>query len=167
MKPIPLTARFSVAGQPQLTDFAEYRRLGYTTIINTRPDGEDPTQLGSTVEFEAAKAAGLNYVYIPVIATSISATDLRRFNEAIASSEEPVLAHCRSGTRAFHMWVRAGQADLEGISNDRLIAMAASIGIDPNAASTWLADGPQLRHEIEEDVEPLPTNATDGRPDTI
>ena len=44
MKPIPITAKLAVAPQPKLEYFQEFKRQGFTTIVNNRPDGEDPTQ---------------------------------------------------------------------------------------------------------------------------
>ena len=58
MKPIAVTEKLAVAPQPMLSDFQELRRLGFTTVVNNRPDGEDPSQLGSVAEEEAARALG-------------------------------------------------------------------------------------------------------------
>lgn len=139
MKLIPVTEKFSVTGQIQPEDFAELRRLGFRTVINNRPDGEEEAQPGSAAEEAAAKAAGLEYVHIPVTSTSMTQEDARRFGEAIIASDGPVIAHCRTGVRAFYMWVLAGNADVEGFSDDRLITTATGIGIEPAAAQTWLA----------------------------
>ena len=37
------------------------------------------------------------------------------------------------------MWILAGNADVEGFGNDKLIAVANDVGIAPDAARTWLA----------------------------
>ncbi|MDI6028388.1 bifunctional sulfur transferase/dioxygenase Blh [Corticibacterium sp. UT-5YL-CI-8] len=137
MKPIPVTKKFSVAGQLQPEDFAELARNGFKTIINNRPDGEEGSQLGSAAEEEAARAAGLDYVFIPVTSSNMRPEDVRRFAETIVASDGPVLAHCRSGARSFYMWVLAGDAD--GFSDDKLIAVAGKIGIAPDNARDWLA----------------------------
>lgn len=139
MKPIPVTEKFSVAGQPEIADFGELRRLGFRTVINNRPDGEDDSQPGTEAEAAAAKAAGLDYVFIPVTSTSMADDDVRRFGEALAASKGPVIAHCRSGARAFYMWVLAGNAEVERLSDDKLVLIASGIGIAPEAARNWLA----------------------------
>ena len=139
MKPIPVTEKFSVAGQLQPEDFDELSRLGFKTVINNRPDGEEPSQPGSGVEAKAAEAAGLAYVHIPVTSMSMTESDARRFAEAIVGSDGPVIAHCRSGARSFYMWILAGNADVEGFGNDRLVTAASEIGIEPEAARSWLA----------------------------
>jgi len=105
MKPVAVTAKLSVAPQPLLSDFQELRRLGFMTIVNNRPDGEDPDQPGSAAEAQAARAAGLGYVHIPVTSTGMTEEDARLFKQTIEQAPGPVVAHCRSGARSFYLWV--------------------------------------------------------------
>jgi uncharacterized protein (TIGR01244 family) len=137
MKPITVTAKLAVAPQPILSDFQEFRRLGFTTIVNNRPDGEDPNQLGSAAEEEAARAAGLGYVHIPVMSTGMNEDDARLLKETIEQAPGPVVAHCKSGARSFYLWVLSG--DLDPLSDEDLLAKAGELGVDANAARTWLA----------------------------
>ena len=137
MKPIAVTAKLAVAPQPKLSDFQEFRRFGFMTVINNRPDGEDPTQLGSVVEAEAARSAGLGYVHIPVTARRMTEHDARLLKETIEQAPGPVVAHCRSGARSFYLWVLSG--DLDPLSDEKPLAKAAELGVDANAARTWLA----------------------------
>ncbi len=139
MKPIPVTQKLSVAVQLQPDDFQELSRLGFKTVINNRPDGEEASQPGTDAEAAAAKAAGLDYVFIPVTSSSMTDSDVRRFAEAIVASDGPVLAHCRSGARSFYIWVLAGDVDVQGFSDDKLVAVASNIGIAPDASRAWLA----------------------------
>src|SRR3984893_7946189 len=137
MKPTALTAKLSVAPQPMLSDFQELRRLGFMTVVNNRPDGEDPNQLGSAAEEQAARAAGLGYVHIPVTSTGMTDDDARLFKETIEQAAGPVVAHCRSGARSFYLWVLSG--DLDPLSDEDLLTKARELGVDTNAARTWLA----------------------------
>jgi uncharacterized protein (TIGR01244 family) len=137
MKPITVTAKLAVAPQPILSDFQELRRLGFTTIVNNRPDGEDPKQLGSTAEEQAARAAGLGYVHIPVTSTGMTKDDARLLKETIEQAPGPVVAHCRSGARSFYLWVLSG--DLDSHTDAELLAKAAELGVDTNTARSWLA----------------------------
>ena len=137
MKPIAVTQKLAVAPQPKLLDFQIFKRQGFTTVVNNRPDGEDPNQLGSAAEAEAARAAGLGYVHIPVTATGMTEDDARRLKEAIEQAPGPVVAHCRSGARSFYLWVLSG--DLDSHTDAELLAKAAELGVDTNAARTWLA----------------------------
>ena len=136
MKPIAVTQKLAVAPQPKLSHFQEFKRQGFTTIINNRPDGEDPTQLGSAAEEAAARAAGLDYVHIPVTSTGMTEEDARLLKETIEQAPGPVVAHCRSGARSFYLWVLSG--DLDSHTDAELLAKAAELGVDTNAARTWL-----------------------------
>jgi uncharacterized protein (TIGR01244 family) len=137
MKPITVTEKLAVAPQPKLSDFQVFKRQGFTTVVNNRPDGEDPNQLGSAAEAEAARAAGLGYVHIPVTATGMTEQDARLLKETIEQAPGPVVAHCRSGARSFYLWVLSG--DLDSHTDAELLVMAAELGVDANAARTWLA----------------------------
>ena len=137
MKPIAVTQKLAVAPQPKLLDFQIFKRQGFTTVVNNRPDGEDPNQLGSAAEAEAARAAGLGYVHIPVTATGMTEDDARRLKEAIEQAPGPVVAHCRSGARSFYLWVLSG--DLDSHTDAELLAKATELGVATDAARTWLA----------------------------
>ena len=137
MKPIAVTEKLAVAPQPKLSDFQIFKRQGFTTIVNNRPDGEDPNQLGSAAEAEAARAAGLGYVHIPVTSTGMTEDDARLLKETIEQAPGPVVAHCRSGARSFYLWVLSG--DLDSHADAELLAKAAELGVEANAARAWLA----------------------------
>jgi uncharacterized protein (TIGR01244 family) len=137
MKPIAVTEKLAVAPQPKLSDFQIFKRQGFTTIVNNRPDGEDPNQLGSAAEAEAARAAGLGYVHIPVTSTGMTEDDARLLKETIEQAPGPVVAHCKSGARSFYLWVLSG--DLDPLSDEDLLTKARELGVDTNAARTWLA----------------------------
>src|SRR3546814_19081622 len=55
-----------VAGQIAPADLAAAKALGVTTVINNRPDGEAPDKPRGSEIAEAAQAAGLGCVAIPV-----------------------------------------------------------------------------------------------------
>jgi uncharacterized protein (TIGR01244 family) len=137
MKPVAVTEKLAVAPQPKLSHFQEFKRQGFTTIVNNRPDGEDPNQLGSAAEEAAAHAAGLDYVHIPVTSTGMTEEDARLLKETIERAPGPVVAHCRSGARSFYLWVLSG--DLDSRTDAELLAKATELGVDTDAARTWLA----------------------------
>jgi uncharacterized protein (TIGR01244 family) len=137
MKPVAVTEKLAVAPQPKLSHFQEFKRQGFTTIVNNRPDGEDPNQLGSAAEEAAAHAVGLDYVHIPVTSTGMTEEDARLLKETIERAPGPVVAHCRSGARSFYLWVLSG--DLDSRTDAELLAKATELGVDTDAARTWLA----------------------------
>lgn len=57
LKATPLSKALTVSPQPRAEDFAALARRGVRTVINNRPDGEEPGQLPAA---EAAKLAAAN-----------------------------------------------------------------------------------------------------------
>ena len=98
---------FLAAPQIAVSDIAEAKALGITTIINNRPDGEEPSEpQGAEIE-AAALAAGLGYVAIPVTHAGFSAPQIAAMANALESASGQVLAYCRSGTRSTLLWALA------------------------------------------------------------
>jgi uncharacterized protein (TIGR01244 family) len=120
---IEVTEKLSVSAQPQLKDFASLKAQGFTTVINNRLDGEEPAQPASAAEEDAAWAAGLAYLHIPVTSTNMTSEAVRRFKDTIDHAPGPVLAHCRNGARSFFLWVLS--IDLEEHGGSILRSLAA------------------------------------------
>jgi uncharacterized protein (TIGR01244 family) len=114
----------------------EIAALGVTTIINNRPDGEEPGQPDSATIEAAARAAGVDYRHIPV-AGGISQPQVAQMVDALAQAEGPVLAFCRSGTRSTYLWALA-RARL-GDDAEELSAKAAAAGYDLSPIRAFLA----------------------------
>jgi uncharacterized protein (TIGR01244 family) len=128
-----LDATVLVAGQIRPSDLAEAAASGIRTIVNNRPDGEEPGQpLAAEIE-AAAQAAGLAYRHIPV-AGGFSDAQVEAMAEALG--EGPVLAFCRSGTRSTWLWALA-RARL-GDDAEELAARAASAGYDLSPIRAYL-----------------------------
>jgi uncharacterized protein (TIGR01244 family) len=99
--------QFLAAPQIAVIDIAEAKAVGVTTIINNRPDGEEPSEpQGAEIE-AAALAAGLNYVAIPVTHAGFSGPQIAAMAVAMENATGPVLAYCRSGTRSTLLWALA------------------------------------------------------------
>lgn len=129
MTATPITDTMSVSGQITLEDIAALAKEGYGLIINNRPDGEEPGQLGH--EQAAAEAAkhGIEYKYLPVMTNTISRRDVVAQQHAVTRGQKKVLAHCRSGTRCYLLWALS-QALYEGESPLKLVAQGALKGYD-------------------------------------
>lgn len=129
LAPRKLDDTVSVAAQLAPEDFAEAARLGFRTVINNRPDGEDPGQLSAAEAADLARAAGLGYVHVPVTAATMGPAIVSSFAQALATNPGPVLAHCRSGTRSTHLWAfataRAGRYPV-----DDIVARGGAAGYD-------------------------------------
>lgn len=108
-----LTEDFYASPQIAAGDIPAAAALGITLVVNNRPDGEAPDEpQGAEIE-AAARAAGLDYVAIPVSGAGFSQPQVERLKEAIATTPGPVLGYCRSGTRSTLLWslYRASEGD--------------------------------------------------------
>jgi uncharacterized protein (TIGR01244 family) len=116
----------------------EIASLGVATVINNRPDGEEPGQPDSAAVAAAAQAAGIDYRHIPV-AGGISQPQVAEMADALAQANGPVLAFCRSGTRSTYLWALA-RARL-GDDAETLVQKAAAAGYDLSPVRAFLAQG--------------------------
>lgn len=103
-----ITPRFAVAGALAAEDFAAIARLGFRSIINNRPDGEEPDQLTGADEARLAAEAGLGYRFIPAAKLDLFSDGVvTAMQSALAELDGPVLAHCKAGMRSAIAWAAA------------------------------------------------------------
>src|SRR5437773_10069398 len=97
----------SVAGKLAPDDIEALAAAGVRTIVNNRPDDEDPGQFPAAEARRIAESHGIVYHHIPVTAASLTRADVDEFAAVLASAPTPVVVHCRSGTRATLPWAHA------------------------------------------------------------
>jgi sulfide:quinone oxidoreductase len=102
----------------------------FGTIINNRPDGEEPGQPSSAEIETEARRLGFHYFHIPVVAGQISDAQVAEFGEAAGRERGPVLAFCRSGMRSATLWALS---QVGKRSVDEILKAAASAGYDLSA----------------------------------
>lgn len=120
----------TMLASPQITvaDVAAARDEGVTLIVNNRPEGESADQTpGAEIE-AAARAAGIDYLAIPITHAGFSHPQVQKLAEALGNTEGQVLGYCRSGTRSTLLWALA-QAS-RGEDPEALAAAAAGAGYD-------------------------------------
>jgi uncharacterized protein (TIGR01244 family) len=119
----------SLTVSPQVTeaDMARAAAEGFVLVINNRPDGEDPSQPSSATIEAAARAAGLDYLHVPVRGGPTQ-EQVDAVRAATQSAGGPVLAFCRSGTRSIVTW-SIGQA-LAGEDRETLVNQGREAGYD-------------------------------------
>ncbi len=106
-----VNAAFSVAGQLKTGDIAAVAAQGFATLINNRPDGEGGSAQPLSRDIEqAARAAGLHYIYLPVIASAITSAQALAIRQALTTTPGPVLAFCLSGNRSVKLYTMAQAA---------------------------------------------------------
>ena len=126
--PVVLAPGISAAGSLDRSDIDALARAGVRTIINNRPDDEDPGQLPAAEARQMAEERGIAYHHIPITAASLSRADVDAFAAVLATAPTPLVAHCRSGTRSTLLWALARMRD--GADPLALVAEAATHGID-------------------------------------
>jgi uncharacterized protein (TIGR01244 family) len=118
----------SAAGALDRGDIEALAEAGVRTIVNNRPDGEDPGQLPAAEARRIAESHGIAYHHIPVTGPSLSPADVDAFAAVLKTAPPPIVAHCRSGTRSALLWALARIR--EGADPAALVAEAARHGID-------------------------------------
>ncbi len=117
-----VTNSFYAAPQISVDDVAAAQEMGVTLIINNRPDGEEPSAPQGDEIAAAAKAAGIDYMAIPVTHAGFSRPQIDAMGAALEHNGGKTLAYCRSGTRSTLLWALAQAA---GGESPRVIAVRA------------------------------------------
>jgi uncharacterized protein (TIGR01244 family) len=123
-----VTDDLSVSPQISVADVEAAAAQGFKTIINNRPDGEEPTQPSGHEIEAAATAAGLAYFHIPVRGGP-TPEQVETTAKVLAQAQAPVLAFCRSGTRSIVTWSLC-QAQAGGRSREELVNLGRQAGYD-------------------------------------
>lgn len=105
---VAITPDFAVSAQLGPADFQAIARLGFRSVINNRPDGEEEGQLSDRMAAVHAWRAGLRYRYVPARKMDLF-TDpvVVGMQNALAELPGPVLAYCKSGMRSTIVWAAA------------------------------------------------------------
>lgn len=122
-----VTDSLSVSPQVTEADMARAAAEGFVLVINNRPDGEDPSQPSGAAIEAAARAAGLDYLHVPVRGGPTQ-DQVDAVRAAVEAANGPVLAFCRSGTRSIITW-SIGQA-LAGEDRETLVNQGREAGYD-------------------------------------
>lgn len=122
-----ITPDYAVSPQIDPGDMPDIAAAGFTTIICNRPNAEVPPSHQSDAMAEAAHAAGLTFVEIPVTHQGLNMQMIDAQKQAMNDSTGPVLAYCASGTRSSIVWSLASAGTMP---TDDIIAATAAAGYD-------------------------------------
>ena len=92
---------------PQLAPgaMAEAAQAGFKSVVNNRPDFEHGPDQPTNAEIEAAaRAAGLEYRFLPVESGYQSPEEIAAMVELLAELPRPMLLFCRSGARSTRLY---------------------------------------------------------------
>lgn len=104
---------FSVSPQIVADDVKEIAKRGFRSIVCNRPDGEGADQPTFEEISNAAKEAGLEVRYQPIVSGKVSDDDARDFGRLYDELPKPVFAYCRTGTRSTTLWSLSQAAHLD------------------------------------------------------
>ncbi|MFO1220553.1 MAG: TIGR01244 family sulfur transferase [Burkholderiaceae bacterium] len=104
----PVVPGVYVAPQLHADAMADIAAAGFRSVINNRPDFEEGPQQPTNASVEAAaRAAGLEYRFLPVHSVYQSPDDVAACAKLLAELPRPILAFCRSGARSTRLIMAA------------------------------------------------------------
>ena len=106
--------------------FPQLKQLGFKTVINLLTAKE-----GAEKEGMAAKAAGLNYINLPVSELAPLSVQVVEFTRHVQDpANYPILLHCESSNRVGAMWAlyRAGT----GVPAEIAVQEGRTVGLKPS-----------------------------------
>lgn len=130
----------SVLASPQLTpaDVDEASAQGVTLIVNNRPENESADQTPGAAIESAARAAGMDYLAIPISPGHFGPDQVQAMSDALGRTRGKVLAYCRTGTRSTLLWALAQAASGEPL--DATVSAAAAAGYDVSPVLPVMAE---------------------------
>jgi sulfide:quinone oxidoreductase len=100
-----LTPTLSVSPQILPNQVAALAKSGFKSIICNLPNGEcGPGQPEFDQIAAAAKAAGMQAAYLPVVPGQAGPAEAAAFRDLLARLPTPIIAFCRSGNRSTSLW---------------------------------------------------------------
>ena len=126
------------AGAVTPSAVAGIKKMGFASIINLRLDNEK----GADIEAEAAaaKAAGINFVHLPLSGSAPDPAVADRFLKTITEpGNQPAFIHCASGNRAAAMWL-IKRVLIDKWENDRALEEAMELGSISPVMKTFALD---------------------------
>lgn len=114
--------------------FPELRKRGFVSVINLRRDDEQGADIAGNTE--AATAAGLKYIHIPVGRSGPDDETIEAFLSAVTdSANQPMYIHCGSANRVGGLWL-IKRVVVDGWDIERATAEAKAIGLSSEALQT-------------------------------
>jgi sulfide:quinone oxidoreductase len=149
----PISPHYAASPQLQPADIARAAEAGYRTVVCNRPDHEGEGQPTAAAMAEAARAAGLDFRFLPIVPGSITRDAMAAFNDILATAKGPILGYCRTGNRSAALWALS-KAPL--LSADAICAATRAAGFDltamrPRFEAAFAGDADRaavIRHDV-------------------
>jgi uncharacterized protein (TIGR01244 family) len=118
-------ATVACGGETSAEAFPELRRQGFASVINLRQSSEP----GVPEEAALVKAAGLEYIHLPLDGSAPDSAVVDKFLAAVADERnQPVYIHCASANRVGAVWA-IKRVLQDGWPRDKAFAEADAIGL--------------------------------------
>lgn len=97
-------ATIACAGATTADAFPEIRKRGFVSVVNLRREQEPGVDIPAAKE--AATAAGLKYIHLPLDAAKPEPAVAEAFIDAVTDpSNQPAFIHCASANRVAALWL--------------------------------------------------------------
>ena len=126
-----LAPGLTAAGALSADNIEALAASGVKTIVNNRPDNEDPGQLPAADARKLCEVHGIAYHHIPFVAATLTKAQIDAFEQVLMTGSHPMVAHCRSGTRSTMIWALTRMR--QGDDPAALVALGAKNGVDISA----------------------------------
>ncbi|MGM0983710.1 MAG: TIGR01244 family sulfur transferase [Pseudomonadota bacterium] len=128
---------FAVTDAVTPADLDEVARRDFRSVICNRQPGEAEDHPDDRALKARATELGLEWRCIPVTPGEYSEADIEAFGQALDGLPTPILAFCKTGKRAVHLWAHARSQ--EGNCNiPALLEAARAAGHDLEARRPML-----------------------------
>ena len=108
MRVTELSPEVFATGQVTEQDLKLVADQGIKTVINNRPDHEEPGQPLNEDLQRAAEALGMRYIFQPVVSGAMTPKNIEDFREIYPTVEKPLLIFCRTGARSTYLFQASG-----------------------------------------------------------
>jgi uncharacterized protein (TIGR01244 family) len=131
------------AGATTPAALAEVKRMGYASVINLRQASEPGADIEAAAA--AAKAAGINFIHLPLNVASPDPMLVDGFLRAITDkANQPAFIHCASANRAAALWM-VKRIVVDKWDIDRASTEASALGLTSSALKTFAIEQAQKR----------------------
>jgi uncharacterized protein (TIGR01244 family) len=122
-----LETTVACAGATEVEAIPAVKKMGFASMINLRQASEPGANVPEAQA--AAKAAGINYVHLPLDTSAPDPAVADRFLAAIkVPANQPAYIHCASANRASAMWF-IKRVQIDRWDTDRAMKEAEALGL--------------------------------------
>jgi uncharacterized protein (TIGR01244 family) len=137
-----VTPEVVIGDQPTEADLAEFKKQGFSGVVNLRNDGEPDQPMNTVQEGEKARALGLDYLHYGVGSAPLTHQGVTAVCDFIAQhgkGASKVLVHCRRGPRAVAL-VLLQQARANTWSASEVISKGKAMGLEVEGGLKMLVE---------------------------